>query len=106
MSLPAETVAGLRLQPGDQVEIVVTNKSQRQQSDTRVVLPLVAIFSVGVQDASPAFGVASGSDRVSASGRSTTVVLRTDAAGYRALANARQTGDLDLAVVGAQETAL
>jgi Flp pilus assembly protein CpaB len=105
LSVPAETVAGLRLQTGDQVEIVVTtNRSQPQQADTHVVLPRVAIFSVGLQEASPAFGVSSNNDRVSAGGgRSTTVVLRTDEAGYRALANARQTGDLDLAVVGAQE---
>ena len=35
--------------------------------------------------------------------RTTTLVLRTDAAGYQALARARQVGELDLSLVGAED---
>jgi hypothetical protein len=67
------------------------------------VLPTVTIFSVGSSDTAVGFAVG-GSDRGSSSStRLSTVVLRTDDAGYQALARARQVGDLDLALVGAPE---
>src|SRR3712207_1934944 len=55
LAIPSETVAGLRLQASDRVEIVVTtNKARPEQAETRVVLPVVSIFSVGNQESSAA----------------------------------------------------
>ncbi|HEX9369861.1 MAG TPA: hypothetical protein VF897_02610, partial [Roseiflexaceae bacterium] len=77
-----------------------------EAAETHVVLPAVGVFSVGRSDSSGAFGVGSSSDRSGLStSKSTTLVLRTDDAGYQALARARQIGDLDLSLVGAQEPA-
>jgi Flp pilus assembly protein CpaB len=105
LPVPGDTAAGLHLQASDQVEIVVTtDKTRPDQANTKVVLPAVSIFSVGSTDASVGFAVASSPDRSGAgSSRLTTVVLRTDDAGYQALAKAREIGDLDLALVGAPE---
>ena len=105
--IPSETALGLHLQAADVVEIVVTtNKSRPEAAETHVVLPAASVFSVGRSDSSGAFGVGSSSDRSGlGSSKSTTLVLRTDDAGYQALARARQIGDLDLSLVGAQEPA-
>jgi len=105
LQIPSETALGLHLQAADVVEIVVTtNKSRPEAAETHVVLPAVGVFSVGRSDSSGAFGVGSSSDRSGlGSSKSTTLVLRTDDAGYQALARARQIGDLDLSLVGAQE---
>ena len=63
------------------------------------------IFSIGSSDTNSTFGVAGTSDRSGVgSSKFTTVVLSTDDAGYLALARAREVGDLDLALLGAQET--
>ena len=49
----------------------------------------------------PALGVSTGTDRAGlGTGRLVTLVLRTDDAGYQALARAREVGDLDLSLVG------
>ena len=107
LQIPSETALGLHLQAADVVEIVVTtNKSRPEAAETHVVLPAASVFSVGRSDSSGAFGVGSSSDRSGlGSSKSTTLVLRTDDAGYQALARARQIGDLDLSLVGAQEPA-
>jgi Flp pilus assembly protein CpaB len=104
LPIASDTAAGLHLQANDRVEIVVTtNKTRPEQAETHVVLPVVRIFSVGAQETSSGFGVAASTDRGAlGSGKSTTIVLRTDDAGYQALARARQVGDLDLALVGAE----
>ncbi|MEP7022122.1 MAG: RcpC/CpaB family pilus assembly protein [Pseudonocardiales bacterium] len=106
LPIATDTATGLHLQPSDQVEIVVTtNKTRPELAQTQVVLPTVTIFSIGSSDSGVGFAVASTSDRGgSGSSRLTTVVLRTDDAGYQALARARQVGDLDVALVGAPET--
>ena len=107
LPVPAETAQGLHLQAGDQVEIVVTtNRTRPDQAETRVVLPAVTILSIGSSQASPALGVSTGTDRAGlGTGRLVTLVLRTDDAGYQALARARQVGDLDLSLVGGQRSA-
>jgi Flp pilus assembly protein CpaB len=104
LPVPIETALGLHLQPNDRVEIVVTtNKTRPEAAETRVVLPAVTIFSVGGSDAAGAFGVGTSGDRGGLG--TTTLVLRTDDAGYQALARARELGDLDLSLVGAEEPA-
>jgi Flp pilus assembly protein CpaB len=107
LQLPSETALGLHLQPADVVEIVVTtNKSRPEAAETHVVLPAVSVFSIGGSESSGAFGVGASTDRSGlGASNSTTLVLRTDDAGYQALARARGIGDLDLALVGAQEPA-
>jgi Flp pilus assembly protein CpaB len=107
LQIPTETALGLHLQPSDRVEIVVTtNKTRPEAAETHVVLPAVTVFSVGGATSSGAFGVGASSDRNGlGASKSTTLVLRTDDAGYQALARARQIGDLDLSLVGAQEAA-
>jgi Flp pilus assembly protein CpaB len=107
LQIPSETALGLRLQPADRIEIVVTtNKSRPEAAETHVVLPAVSIFSIGGSQSSGAFGVAASSDRNGlGSSKTTTLVLRTDEAGYQALAKAREIGDLDLSLVGAEEAA-
>jgi len=108
LQIPTETAAGLHLQPADVVEIVVTtNKTRPEAAETHVVLPAVAIFSIGRSESSAAFGVAASNDRSGLGGTSktTTLVLRTDAGGYQALAKARQIGELDLSLVGSREAA-
>ena len=105
LQIPSETALGLRLQPADMVEIVVTtNKSRPEAAETHVVLSAVAVLSIGGSESSGAFGVGSNTDRSAlGTSKSTTLVLRTDDAGYQALAKAREIGDLDLSLVGAQE---
>jgi Flp pilus assembly protein CpaB len=104
LPVPSDTAAGLHLQSSDQVEIVVTtNKTRPDQAQTQVVLPTVTIFSIGSFDSSAGFGVGSSPQGGVGTGKLTTVVLRTDDAGYQALARAREVGDLDLALLGAQE---
>jgi Flp pilus assembly protein CpaB len=107
LQIPSETALGLRLQAADVVEIVVTtNKSRPEAAETHVVLPAVTVFSIGGSESSGAFGVGSNTDRSAlGTGKNTTLVLRTDDAGYQALARAREIGDLDLSLVGAQESA-
>ncbi len=79
LAIPSETVTGLHLQASDQVEIVVTtDKARPEQADTRVVLPVVTVFSVGSQQSSSAFGMSASTE-------------------------AREVDVLDLALVGAQE---
>ena len=105
LDVPSQTMLGLQLQPNDSVEIVVTtSKTQPQAAETHVVLPSVAIFSVGGAQTSSAFGVNTSGDRTGAN-QTTTLVLRTDEAGYQALAKAREIGDLDLALIGSPEPA-
>ncbi len=107
LQIPNETALGLHLQPSDQVEIVVTtNKTRPQDAETHVVLPAVSIFSIGGSESSGAFGVSSNTDRSGlGASKTTTLVLRTDDAGYQALAKAREIGDLDLSLIGSQEPA-
>jgi Flp pilus assembly protein CpaB len=107
LSVPAETAQGLHLQAGDQVEIVVTtNRTRPEQAETRVVLPAVAVFAIASSQASPGLGVSASPDRAGlGSGKLATLVLRTDDAGYQALARARQVGDLDLSLVGGTRSA-
>jgi len=107
LQIPSETALGLRLQAADVVEIVVTtNKSRPEAAETHVVLPAVTVFSIGGSESSGAFGVSSSGDRSGlGTGKSTTLVLRTNDAGYQALARARQIGDLDLSLIGARELA-
>jgi len=107
LQIPNETALGLHLQPADQVEIVVTtNKTRPQDAETHVVLPAVSIFSIGGSESSGAFGVSSNTDRSGlGASKTTTLVLRTDDAGYQALAKAREIGDLDLSLIGSQEPA-
>jgi Flp pilus assembly protein CpaB len=107
LQIPSETAFGLHLQPADVIEIVVTtNKSRPEAAETHVVLPGVTVFSIGGSESSGAFGVGSSTDRSGlGTGKSTTLVLRTDDAGYQALARAREIGDLDLSLVGSQDAA-
>ena len=57
----------------------------------------MSIFSIGGSESSGAFGVSTSTDRGGlGSSKTTTLVLRTDEAGYQALAKAREIGDLDL----------
>jgi len=108
LQVPSEAALGLRLQAADVVEIVVTtNKGRPEVAESHVVLPAVTIFSVGGSESAGAFGVSSGTDRNGlGSSKTTTLVLRTNEAGYQALALARAIGDLDLSLVGsAAETA-
>jgi Flp pilus assembly protein CpaB len=107
LQIPSETALGLRLQAADVVEIVVTtNKSRPEAAETHVVLPAVTVFSIGGSESSGAFGVSSSGDRSGlGTGKSTTLVLRTNDVGYQALARARQIGELDLSLIGAQESA-
>jgi Flp pilus assembly protein CpaB len=106
LPVASDTATGLHLQSSDQVEIVVTtDKTRPDQAQTRVVLPTVTIFSVGSADTSVGFAVGGSPDRGGVgNSKLTTVVLRTADTGYQALAKAREVGDLDLALVGAQES--
>jgi len=108
LPIASDTAAGLHLQSSDQVEIVVTtDKTRPDQAVTRVVLPAVTIFSIGSSEANSTFGVGGSSGQSglgSSSSKFTTVVLRTDDAGYQALARAREVGDLDLALLSSLET--
>ena len=104
LEVPSQTALGLHLQPNDRVEIVMTtSKTQPQVAETHVVLPMVSIFSIGGAESSSAFGVTTSNDRSGlGTNQTTTLVLRTDDAGYQALARAREIGDLDLALVGTE----
>jgi Flp pilus assembly protein CpaB len=105
LPVASDTAAALHLQASDQVEIVVTtNKTRPEQAQTQVVLPTVTVFSVGSADSSVGFAVGGSTDRGLGTSKLTTVVLRTDDAGYQALARARQVGAQDRALVGAQDT--
>jgi Flp pilus assembly protein CpaB len=105
LQIPNETALGLHLQPADEVEIVVTtNKTRPEVAETHVVLPAVSIFSIGGSESSGAFGVSTNADHSGlGTSKTTTLVLRTDDAGYQALARAREIGDLDLSLLGGSQ---
>ena len=92
-----DTVAGLNLARGDQVELTATNKNQAGGAHTEVVVPAATIYEVGPLDSSG--GVLGGAQRAATSGRQTWLSVLVSQDQVPAVNQARSTGDLLLALV-------
>jgi Flp pilus assembly protein CpaB len=94
-----ETAAGGQVQVGDDVEILVTiNKARPEQAQTYTVLDRATVYAVGLRPASSsAFRVADQS--ASGGGQLAWLAVLTDDSQAQALARARWTGDLDVALL-------
>jgi hypothetical protein len=93
-----DTVTGLNLARGDQVELTATNKQQGSGTQTDVVVPAATIYEVGSVDS--AASVLGGAQRAGTTGsRQTWLSLLVDQDQVPAVNQARSTGDLLLALV-------
>ena len=94
----ADTVTGLNLARGDQVELTSTNKQQAGGAHTDVVVPAATIYEVGPLES--AGGVLGGAQRAAGTGgRQTWLSVLVDQGQVPAVNQARSTGDLLLALV-------
>jgi len=94
----ADTVTGLNLARGDQVELTSTNKQQVGGAHTDVVVPAATIYEVGPLDSAGV--VLGGAQRAAGTGgRQTWLSVLVDQDQVPALNQARSTGDLLLALV-------
>jgi Flp pilus assembly protein CpaB len=101
MTIPvaAETAAGGQIQVGDEVQILVTiNKARPEQAQTFTVLDRATVYAVGMREASSApFAVAD--QGAAGGGKLAWLAVLADATQAQALAKARWTGDLDVALL-------
>jgi Flp pilus assembly protein CpaB len=97
--VPPETAAGGQIQVGDEVQILVTlNKARPEQAQTFTVLDRATVYAIGTREASStAFAVADQSSL--GSGKLAWLAILADATQAQALAKARWTGDLDVALL-------
>lgn len=95
----AASAADGRLHPGDDVQVLLTRDKNAASPETVVVLPRVKVYSVGYDEqaalGNPTVGGATASDVAPLA--SLTLVVTAEQA--RALANARHSGDLDVALL-------
>jgi Flp pilus assembly protein CpaB len=101
---PEAAAGGQAVEVGDEVEVLVTvNKGQVDQARTRVVLAHAKVYRVGRQ--ASAYAPLGSTEQVGADNKlnSLTLLLTSDA-DYQAVAEARWTGDLDVAVLGRGES--
>jgi hypothetical protein len=82
--------------------VVTVNKGQPDQARTQVVLPRARVYQVGRQGASYT-PLGAGDQGGDAKLSSLTLLLASDA-DYQAVARARWIGDLDIAVLAANES--
>jgi Flp pilus assembly protein CpaB len=97
---PEAAAGGQAVDAGDDVEVLVTvNKGQSDQARTRVVLPRARVYRVGRSETS--YSPLGSADQVVGDSKLTslTLLLASDS-DYQAVAEARWTGDLDVAVLG------
>jgi hypothetical protein len=102
--IDADAIAGMSLARGDQVEIAVTTgRNNPSGAETRTIVPAATIYDVSQQDV--ASGVLAGPPRssVASGGRAAWISVTVDDAHFQALAQARWTGDLSVALLPAQE---
>jgi hypothetical protein len=93
-----DTVTGLNLARGDQVELTATSKQQAGGIHTDVVVPAATVYEVGSVDS--AGGVLNGAQRAGGtSSRQTWLSLLVEQDQVPAINQARSTGDLMLALV-------
>jgi hypothetical protein len=93
-----DTVTGLNLARGDQVELTSTNKQQAGTAQTDVVVPAATIYEVGAVDS--AGSVLGAAQRAGGTGsRQTWLSVLVDQDQVPAVNQARSTGDLLLALV-------
>jgi Flp pilus assembly protein CpaB len=99
-----ETAAGGQIQVGDEVQILVTiNKARPEQAQTLTVLDRATVYAIGLRESSsPAFAVAD--QGAAGGGKLAWLAVLADAAQAQALAKARWTGDLDVALLSPVET--
>lgn len=102
MTIPVspETAAGGQIQIGDDVEVLVTvDKSQTQQARTSTVLDRASVYAVGLRSSTSTSGFRVGDTSTSAGGQLAWIALVVDESQAQALARARWTGDLDVALL-------
>lgn len=95
----AESAAGGRLHPGDEVQVLLTRDKNTPAAETVVVLERVPIYSIGYDQpaviGNPTTGPAG--DASTQPLASLTLIVTAEQA--RLLANARHSGDLDIALL-------
>jgi Flp pilus assembly protein CpaB len=96
----ADLVTGLALTAGDQVEIVVNDRSRPDAAAARVVVPQATVYEVGPHDM--ASGPLPGQSGGLGSGRSTWLAVLVDDTQFQALAQAPAMGDLAVALPPAE----
>ena len=97
---PEAAAGGQAVDVGDDVEVLVTvNKGQPDQARTRVVMPRARVYQVGRSGTS--YSPLGSADQIAGDSKLTSLtLLLTSDTDYQAVAEARWTGDLDVAVLG------
>jgi hypothetical protein len=98
-----DTVAGLNLARGDQIELTVTDKNSAGGATTNIVVPAATIYEVGPLDNTG--GVLGGAQRAAGTGgRQTWLSVLVSQDQVPAVNQARSTGNLLLALVPEDES--
>lgn len=92
-----ESAAGGRLRAGDEVQILLTRNKGKPEADTVVVLERATIYSVGYDERATVINAANASRTDTGPLASLTLIVMPDQA--RALATARHSGELDVALL-------
>jgi Flp pilus assembly protein CpaB len=101
-----ETAAGGRIRPGDAVEVLVTTNKGKPEARTTVVLARVMVYDVGYADRQLSVGTGSNSaDPAALAGALRSVTLAVTEQEAIALAQARWSGELDVALLAANQSA-
>ena len=92
----AETAVGGRLRPGDQVLVLMTVNKGKPDAETSVVLERVTVYAVGQAERLGVVGGSQADEEPAAIASLTLIVTREQA---QALARARHSGELDVALL-------
>jgi len=99
-----ETAAGGRIRAGDTVLVLVTTNKGKPEAKTAVVLPRAMVYDVGYAERTLAVGTRSGSaDPAALAGALRSVTLAVTEPEAIAVAQARWSGELDVALVSANQ---
>lgn len=99
-----ETAAGGRVRPGDAVLILVTTNKGKPEAKTAVVLPRAMVYDVGYAERTLAVGTGSDSaDPTALAGALRSVTLAVTEPEAIAVAQARWSGELDVALLSANQ---
>ncbi|MFN8472793.1 MAG: Flp pilus assembly protein CpaB [Anaerolineae bacterium] len=102
IAVSPETAVGGRLRPGDSVQVLVTLNKGKPDTRTSVVLPRVSVYDVGYDQWTTAFSTdAAGNAVVQGPTKWVTLTLTPEQA--RQLAEAKWSGDLDVALLPPQQ---
>lgn len=106
VAVSSETAVGGRVRPGDAVQVLMTTNKGKPEAKTAVVLPRVAVYDVGHDQRSLVVntsGAADSDDRSSVRGSLASLTLVVTQEQAVQLAQAKWSGELDVALLPALE---